>query len=128
MSTINMGITKMMLNSTPTGLNAHYINMFQTRGNAFLKSLGILCAAFVAVNVVGVPTPASAQDVDIETCANLRVPETVNLLSLDSTLAKCLNLYQYSGQNLSRFQTSNPDSTVDRILLSKSGVELTLIK
>jgi len=93
-----MGITKMMLNSTPTGLNAHYINMFQTRGNAFLKSLGILCAAFVAVNVVGVPTPASAQDVDIETCANLRVPETVNLLSLDSTLAKCLNLYPIANQ------------------------------
>ena len=39
-----------------------------------------------------------------------------------------LAIFQYSGQNLSRFQTSNPDSTVDRILLSKSGVELTLIK
>ena len=35
---------------------------------------------------------------------------------------------QYSGQNLSRFWASNPDSTVDRILLSKSGVELTLKK
>ena len=35
---------------------------------------------------------------------------------------------QYSGQNLSRILASNPDSTVDRILLSKSGVELTLKK
>ena len=37
-------------------------------------------------------------------------------------------IYQYSGQNLSRFQASNPDSTVDGILLSKSEAKLTLIK
>jgi len=34
-----------------------------------------------------------------------------------------LTLSQYFGQNLSRFWASNPDSTVDRILLSKSGAK-----
>ena len=54
-------------------------------------------------------------------------PDTVTLqekgIIVQDFNIKLSSYDQYSGQNLSRFQTSNPDSTVDRILLSKSGVE-----
>ena len=54
------------------------------------------------------------------------LPITVELAAIIKEQQEYIR--QYFGQNLSRFQTSNPDSAVGLIFSSKSGVELTLKK
>ena len=59
---------------------------------------------------------------------NLKQPFSLGTIVLSAVTLIVSTTFQYFGQNLSRFQTSNPDSAVGLIFFSKSEVELTLKK